>query len=113
MSSDLTEQAVRREVVLGASREEVWAALADSEGLAFFLGEDCEFDVEDSEPGRRLVLRAWSPDHGATVIDLTLDDYGDGTRLVAVELPVRTLEAIGSELDRQIAGFRGPMLVAA
>lgn len=107
------DEAVRREVVFAAPREKVWEALAEDDGLAEFLGEDCRFDIEDSEPGRRLVVRTWSPDTGATVVDLTLDDHEDGTRLVVVELPLRTLEAIGAELDRQLADHRGPMLVAA
>ena len=46
-------------------------------------------------------------------MDLTLDDHEDGTRLVVVELPARALEAVGAEIDRQLADFRGPMLVAA
>jgi uncharacterized protein YndB with AHSA1/START domain len=107
------DEVIRREVVLGAPREKVWETLADDEGLAHFLGEDCEFDVEESEPERRLVVRAWTPEDGATIIDLTLDDHEDGTRLVVVELPARALEAIGIELDRRLEQFSGPMLVAA
>ena len=105
---------VRREVVLAATREEVWAALTRSEELSAWFGADVEIDprpggratfrwadgteraamVEDVEPERRLAFR-WLPFQSTTDGDIvimpparvviTLHPVTGGTRVRVVE----------------------------
>jgi uncharacterized protein YndB with AHSA1/START domain len=110
----LREQ-VAREVLLPATREEVWAALTSPELLSRWLGEVLELDprpggavvvrdavgclrrglVELAEPGRALVLRwrrledvAGSLAVGeATRVTFRLEDAAWGTRLAVEEEP--------------------------
>ena len=126
---ELHEDVVRREVILDAERQEAWSALRDLES---WLAEEADIElhegatgelrdadgkarqavVEEVLPGRRIALRWWADDEDPTIVELTLDDAGEGrTRLVVVELPVFVVQAVGS----QIAGgaFRGPAMVAA
>jgi uncharacterized protein YndB with AHSA1/START domain len=92
---------VRREVVLPAGREEVWAALTDPERLQEWFANEVDFDprpggagvfrwgngeerravVETVEPQERLEL-GWDDDGGVAI---TLEDDPDGTRLTVVE----------------------------
>ena len=93
---------VTREIVLPAPREEVWAALTESERLEEWFANDVELDpreggegvfrwddgderravVEDLEEERRLALRF--EDDG--LVELELDDAdGGGTVLVVTE----------------------------
>ena len=92
---------VRREVVLPAGREEVWAALTEPERLAEWFANEVELDarpggaglfrwsdgderhavVELVEPEERLEL-AWDDD---AHVEFTLEDVPDGTRLTVVE----------------------------
>ena len=101
---------VRREVVLAATREEVWAALTRSEELSAWFGADVEIDPRPRGPMTaraadgsvrrgtvvaanapwRLVL-AWEPEAGETEgshVELTLEDVEDGVRLTVVERPL-------------------------
>ena len=97
---------VRREVVLGAVREEVWSALTDPERLGEWLGEALAIELR---PGGELVLRL--PDgqerrgfveevDPPAVLVLWWRPMGeDGTRLRVVETrPLARLDARGIEL---------------
>jgi uncharacterized protein YndB with AHSA1/START domain len=92
---------VTRAIVLPAPREEVWAALTESERLEEWFANDVELDprpggegvfrwddgderhavVEDVEPERRIALRF--DDDG--LVELELEDAPDGTLLVVTE----------------------------
>jgi uncharacterized protein YndB with AHSA1/START domain len=127
--------AVRRETVLDAGREAVWAMLAEPEGLAAWLadevdlpavepgaegvvredGEERLVTVEDVEPGRRVALTWCAPGGAPSVVELTLDDDGeDATRLVVVEIPLARLQiAAGRALQAAARSHgRGPLALA-
>ena len=92
---------VRREIVLDAPREEVWAALTEAERLEEWFANDVELDarpggkgvfrwgdgderraiVEEVEEERRLALR-WEDDG---LVELELEDAPRGTLLVVTE----------------------------
>ena len=99
---------VRREVVLEAAREEVWAALTEADRLAQWFANEVELElvpggegtfrwtngeerravVEDVDPGRRLAFR-WLDEEGhETSVELTLSEAEDGTRLTVEETAV-------------------------
>ena len=99
---------VEREVVLPATRDEVWEALVDGA----WLGDEVELEpweggdvvvddrrgvVEEVQEGERLVLWWARPGEPASRVELELRDAVAGTRLVVVER----------------AGVPGPLLVAA
>ncbi len=115
---------IRREVVLGAVREEVWSALTDPERLGEWLGEALAIELR---PGGELVLRLpdgqerrgfveevdppavlvlwWRPvgEDGSegelTRVEFRLAPGEDGTRLRVVETrPLARLDARGIEL---------------
>jgi len=97
---------VHREIVLPATREEVWEALTDPERLEDWFANHVELDlrpgggarfrwsngeerqatVTDVEPGRRLAF-AWDGDESGErgEVEFTLEDDGDATRLTVVE----------------------------
>jgi uncharacterized protein YndB with AHSA1/START domain len=66
--------------------------------------------VEEIVPARRVVLRWWAHDEEASVVELTLDDDPAGTRLTILEVPARTLHAVGVALDRGVPAAPGPTL---
>ena len=130
---------VKREVVLGAVREEVWSALTDPERLAEWLGEALTVElraggelvvrlpggeerrgfVEEADPPAALVLW-WRPiDENGEEGELTrvaflLEPSAEGTRLRVVESrPLARLDARGIELapTRRAHGgqSRGPL----
>src|SRR3954452_25389416 len=92
---------IRREIVLPATRDDVWDALEDEDRLEEWFANDVELDlrpgggasfrwsngeesnatVTDVEPERRVAFD-WD-DEGT--VECTLDDDVDGTRLVVVE----------------------------
>jgi uncharacterized protein YndB with AHSA1/START domain len=92
---------VRREIVLDAPREEVWAALTEAERLEEWFANDVELDarpggegvfrwgdgderravVEEVDEERKLALR-WEDDG---LVELELEDAPGGTRLVVTE----------------------------
>src|SRR5947209_14766495 len=45
------EPATRREIILPAERERVWAELADADGLSGWLADDVELDVREGAEG--------------------------------------------------------------
>ena len=92
---------IRKEVILPATRDEVWAALTDPAELERWFANDVVFElrrggrarftwgngesrravVTEVEPGERLAF-AWE-EEGA--VEFTLADDADGTRLTVVE----------------------------
>jgi uncharacterized protein YndB with AHSA1/START domain len=92
---------IRKEIVLPATRDDVWGALTDEDRLEEWFANDVELDlrpgggasfrwsngeerhatVTEVEPERRLAFD-WE-DEGT--VEFTLDDHVDGTRLVVVE----------------------------
>jgi uncharacterized protein YndB with AHSA1/START domain len=107
--------AVRRELLLPFPREEAWPLLGDPAELETWYAEQVDLEiaegargtvrlaegereavVEEVVPGRRLALRLHDADDPAagTLVELTLDDVEDGTRLVVVELPLHALPAV-------------------
>jgi uncharacterized protein YndB with AHSA1/START domain len=126
------QQVVRREVVLPVDLGAAWANLAAAEGLEGWLADEIDLDVrpgaegtarwsdgterhvvvDEIEVGRRLALYWWAEGEDATLVELTLDEHDDGTRLVVVEVPVRVVEAVGAGLPTGGAA-RGPQLAAA
>jgi uncharacterized protein YndB with AHSA1/START domain len=131
---------VRRELTLPVDRETVWAMLVDPEELAGWLADEVELEIEvgaegwlrsgDGEPrratveevveGRRVVLRWSASDDPETIVELTLDDAPEGTRLVVLEVPTMHLEAVGISLEQAmrvicdpgLGSPRGPQMVA-
>jgi uncharacterized protein YndB with AHSA1/START domain len=106
--------AVRRELALPFPREEAWPLLGDPAELETWYADEVDLEiaegargtvrlaeggrdavVEEVVPGRRLTLRLHDRDDPAadTLVELTLDDVEEGTRLVVVELPLRALPA--------------------
>lgn len=97
---------VTRELVLPATREEVWEALTDPERLEEWFANEVELDlergegvfrwdsgeerhahVEEVEVGRRFAFR-WSDEQAPaeeTEVCFTLEEVPDGTRLVVTE----------------------------
>src|SRR3954471_13501756 len=92
---------IRKEIVLPASRDDVWDALTDAERLEDWFANDVELDLRpgsgasfrwsnaeerhatgtEGEPERRLAFD-WD-DEGS--VEFTLDDDVDGTRLTVIE----------------------------
>jgi uncharacterized protein YndB with AHSA1/START domain len=106
--------AVRRELVLPFTREEAWPLLGDPAELETWFADEGGFEIEEGASGpvrvddgerfavveevvegRRISFRWWDPAEPAaeTLVEMTLDDVADGTRLVVVELPVQSLPA--------------------
>jgi uncharacterized protein YndB with AHSA1/START domain len=108
---------IRREIVLEASRDEVWAALTDPRELERWFANDVELDlrpgggamfrwsngesrqavVTEIEPGERLAFE-WE---GEGEVEFTLDEDADGTRLTVVE----TSPAWTTALDLQASAL--------
>jgi len=127
--------AVRREVVLDAPREDVWAHLAHPDGLEGWLADEVELDavepgaegrvredgeerlvtVEEVEPARRVSLTWCAPGGAPSLVELTLSDDDDPqrTRLVVIELPLVALRAARREITTLTQATGPSMLVAA
>ncbi|MGE4428740.1 MAG: SRPBCC domain-containing protein [Solirubrobacteraceae bacterium] len=119
---------VRRERHLPADRDAVWALLRDADGLAGWLADEVDLEVREGAEGRlrwadgeerlavveevadrrRIVLRWWEEDGPPSLVELTLDDAGDATRLVVVEVPVAALRVVGDRLPTVVAGPAEP-----
>jgi|SRR6516164_6259077 uncharacterized protein YndB with AHSA1/START domain len=104
---------IRREIVLPATREEVWSALTDPEELERWFANDVEFDlrpgggasfrwdngeerhatVREVDPGERLAFE-WEDGDGGEV-EFTLGDDDEGTRLTVVETSPAWSTALG------------------
>jgi uncharacterized protein YndB with AHSA1/START domain len=108
---------IRREIVLPAGRDEVWAALTDPRQLEEWFANDVELDlrpggmarfrwgngesrgatVTEVEPEERLAFE-WDEEGE---VEFTLDDDAAGTRLVVVE----TSPAWTTALDLQASAL--------
>jgi uncharacterized protein YndB with AHSA1/START domain len=127
--------AVRRETVLDAPRDAVWALVSEPAGLETWLADDVELDavapgergavtedgetrlvtVEEVEEQRRLALSWCAPGGEPSLVELTLEDADDGerTRLVVVEVPLVALRAATAVTVRSAgASSRGPRMAA-
>jgi uncharacterized protein YndB with AHSA1/START domain len=127
--------AVRRETVLDAPRDAVWALVADPDGLATWLADDVDLDaiepgasgtvtengeerhvtIEEVEDGRRVAL-SWCVRGGdPSLVELTLDDDAeDGrTRMVIVELPLAALRVAAAQSIGALGAARGPQMAFA
>ena len=130
--------AIRRETVLDAPRDAVWALVAEPEGLATWLADDVDLDevapgasgtvTEDGEPrrvtieevqeGRRVALSWCAPGGEPSLVELTLDDdLGDDdaprTRMVVVEIPLVTLRVATISTVHAASATRGPQMALA
>ncbi len=108
---------IRKEIVLEATRDEVWAALTDPFELESWFANDVELElrpggeatfrwsngesrhatVTEVEPGERLAFE-WD-DEGE--VEFILDEDADGTRLTVVE----TSPAWTTALDLQASAL--------
>jgi uncharacterized protein YndB with AHSA1/START domain len=129
--------AMRRETLLDAPREAVWALVADPDGLAGWLADDVDLDavepgaegtvlengelrrvtIEEVEDRRRVALSWCAPGGEPSLVELTLDDAEDGrTRMVVVEVPLVVLRAVAAQTTRAWAAAdrtRGPQMAVA
>ena len=97
---------MRREVVLPAGREAVWAALTQPERLSEWLGGEVDLVmtpgregvvrtsagerwvlVEEVTPPERLLVRWGTEDGAGNSVEFTLEDAGEGTLLRVEEAP--------------------------
>jgi uncharacterized protein YndB with AHSA1/START domain len=103
---------IRKEIVLPATREEVWSALTDPEELERWFANEVELElrpgggasfrwgngesrsatVREVEPEERLSFR-WDGDEGE--VEFTLADDEEGTRLTVVETSPAWSTALG------------------
>jgi len=127
----IEEQVVRRETVLEVDRGTAWDALRDPRELEGWLADEVELEivegaegvlrwrdgeeraarVEEVAEGRRLALHWWEPGGEPTLVELTLDDVPEGTRLVVIEVPVVQLRIATSAIRTGPAA--GPRMAAA
>jgi uncharacterized protein YndB with AHSA1/START domain len=130
--------AVRRETVLDAPRDAVWALVAEPDGLAAWLADDVALDevapgasgtvteggerrhvtIEEVEEGRRVALSWCAPGGDPSLVELTLDDADDGedgprTRMVVVEIPLVALRVAAVTTVRAATAQRGPQMALA
>ena len=86
---------IRKEILLPATREEVWSALTDPEELERWFANDVELDLR---PGGGASFR-WGNGESrhATVreVEFTLADDDAGTRLTVVETSPAWTTALG------------------
>jgi len=130
----VTERAVRREVELDASPEEVWEALADDRLLSEWLADEVELEPVEGSParfrtggeeregtvlrveeGRRLAF-TWSREGELpSEVELTVDAVAGRSRVVVVERTIVGPAALsGSAWSARLGGLaRALALVAA
>ena len=88
VGSEARRAAVTREIVVRASREEVWQALATEEGRERWLEREHERDVHvefEDEPSR--LVWWWRPDEScsATRVEFRVSAVAGGTRVLVIE----------------------------
>lgn len=126
--------AVRRETELDAAREDVWALVAEPDGLATWLADEVDLDavepgargtvtehgeerhvtIEEVEPGRRVALSWCTPGGEPSLVELTLDDLEDRrTRMVVVEIPLVTLRVVSAPAISAGGAAPGPQMALA
>ncbi|WP_210493682.1 SRPBCC domain-containing protein [Patulibacter sp. SYSU D01012] len=126
------DDVVRVEREIDAPRSEVWEHLSGPEGLEGWLADEVDLElcpgaegtvtvdgerrpaaVEELVPGRRLGLAWCAPGGEPTLVDLVLDDAGDGrTRITIAETPLRVLRAVGLPADAGALGRGRPTALA-
>ncbi|MEV4420781.1 SRPBCC domain-containing protein [Patulibacter sp. NPDC049589] len=115
---------MRRELVLDAAPDDVWAQVADDDGLAGWLADEVDLDVREGAtgtvrdaggrprpvevdevvPGRRLGLVWRDEDDRPALVDIALEPFGAaGTRVVIVEVPLETVRLVAPAADRMLA----------
>lgn len=130
-ATDHPDTTVRREVVLDASIDAVWAAFADDDGLAGWLADEVDLDVAPGASGsvrdgggRRRPVRVdevrdgrglsliWEDEAGVeTLVDIALVPAGGGedapprTRVVVVELPLVVVSAVAVQARLALAAL--------
>ncbi|HEY1690321.1 MAG TPA: SRPBCC domain-containing protein [Solirubrobacteraceae bacterium] len=127
-AEDEQQQAVRREAILPVDRDRAWAALCDADGLASWLADEVDLDVREGAEGtvrwrsgeeravvveevmeRRLIALRWHEAGGEeSLVELTLDDVAEGTRLVVVELPLVALRAVAGTFVQSASNGQVP-----
>jgi uncharacterized protein YndB with AHSA1/START domain len=106
---------VKREVVLAAELDDVWAALTEPERLAEWFANEAELDavpggagrfrwgdgtereavVEEVEDGRLLILRWGENADDESRVEIALDEVEDGTRVSVTETALGPLARLG------------------
>jgi uncharacterized protein YndB with AHSA1/START domain len=106
---------VKREVVLAAELDDVWAALTEPERLAEWFANEAELDavpggagrfrwadgtereavVEEVEEGRLLILRWGENADDESRVEIALDEVEDGTRVSVTETALGPLARLG------------------
>ena len=114
---------VRREIVVAAPRERVWAALTEAERLAEWFASEVELDVrpggagvfrwgdgserrarvERVEDERALTFTWREPDGPPTRVELTLTEERDGTRVSVTESAPQASASLAGEWSWGIA----------
>jgi hypothetical protein len=132
LEPETLEQAVRREIVLPVDRLTAWSRLADATGLQSWLADEVELDirrgargtirwrdgstrlveVDEVEQLRRVCLVWREMDGEPSLVELTLDDVEQGTRLIVVEMPILVLRAVASAVEHESDRDRGPQMLA-
>lgn len=117
------ETGVRREIVVAAPRERVWAALTEQERLAEWFATEVELDVRPDGAGvfrwgdgserrarvervdqERMLAFTWrEPGGPATRVELSLSDEGDGTRVRVTETAPQASSSLAGEWSWGIA----------
>jgi uncharacterized protein YndB with AHSA1/START domain len=97
--------AVRREVDVEASPEEVWEALATEEGRDRWLEEPhCDIQVEVLDAPHRLVWRWSEAEEPATVVEFEVLATPASTHVVVTEsVPIFPIEMLAASFTRVLA----------
>jgi uncharacterized protein YndB with AHSA1/START domain len=87
----------QREIVVEASPEEVWEAIATEEGRGRWLGEDRDVHIETLDPPHRLSWWWAGVDEPATRVEFLIVAMPAGARVIVTEtapfLPLAMLAA--------------------
>ncbi len=123
--------AVHRAVVLPVSRERAWDAVTDPAQLAAWLADEVELDpraggaasfrwddgqarvgvVEECAEQRRLAFRWWDEDDRdgeESLVELTLDEVEEGTRVTVVEVRTAALRDSSARVAPAAASAASP-----
>lgn len=123
----------QREITLPVGRERAWTMLRDAEGLSGWLADEVTLEVREGAEGalrwrdgteravaveevrehRRLSFVWREPEGDPTLVEISLDDVPQGTRIAVIEMPVLALEAECRSLDSPSrAASEGPSMLA-
>ncbi len=125
---------VEREVTVPLPAEEAWTLVTDSEELERWLAPEVELEpreggevrivgddgqerhgtVELVEAPRRLRFAWTGDDEDATVVEITVDPDGEGSRIRVAERQVTPVAAVGATVTQlPVALPQGPLALAA